>query len=298
MKRVPRLWYCDNHEIQLPAGHKFPMAKYRLLREALAADPRFTFSQAPFAPAEAIQEIHHPDYVQAFITGTIDPKIIRRIGFPWSQGLVHRTLASVGGTLQATTDALETGWGGTLAGGTHHAFQEEGAGFCVFNDIAVAIAANRQKLTRIVVLDLDVHQGDGTAKIFENDKNVLTISVHGRDNFPFRKQISQIDVALPDHTTDQTYLRILDETLEQIPPFHPEALFYQSGVDALHTDRLGRLALTHEGLLERDRKVFTLVRTLQIPCIVTLGGGYSDPITSTVEAHANTFRQAADLLGH
>lgn len=272
------------------------MAKYRLLRETLAADGRFTLTQAPFAETELIQRIHDPEYVRSFTDGSIDPRIVRRIGFPWSEGLVHRTLASVGGTLSATADALEQGWGGTLAGGTHHAFRSEGAGFCVFNDIAVAIAAHRERMERVAVVDLDVHQGDGTAKIFENDRDVLTVSVHGRDNFPFRKQTSGIDIALPDGTTDAVYLSVLDEVLPRVAEFAPQAIFYQSGVDALDADRLGRLALTHEGLAERDRAVFELVRQLNVPCIVTLGGGYSDPITATVEAHANTFRLAADLL--
>ena len=295
---MPRLWYCDHHEFHLPPGHKFPTPKYRLLRESLAQNPNFTFDAAPLADPSTIQLIHDEAYVRSFIDGTIDPRVIRRIGFPWSEGLVRRTLASVGGTLEATQDALQTGWGGTLAGGTHHAFRDEGAGFCVFNDIAVAIAANRRQLKRVAILDLDVHQGDGTAKIFEDDEDVLTISVHGRDNFPFRKQISKIDVALPDNTTDAEYLHIVQTVLTELATWKPEAVFYQSGVDALHTDKLGRLALTHQGLTKRDEAVFKAIRQLNIPCVITLGGGYSDPITATVEAHANTFQQAANILSH
>ena len=297
MKGVPRLWYCDHHEILLPPGHKFPTPKYRLLREALAATGRFVFTPATFASHQTIELIHDTGYIRAFIDGTIDPKIIRRVGFPWSEGLVRRTLASVGGTLSATADALERGWGGNLAGGTHHAFRNEGAGFCVFNDIAIAVAAYRSRMRRVAIVDLDVHQGDGTAKIFEDDEDVLTVSVHGRDNFPFRKQTSRIDLALPDGTGDAEYLDTVHAVIPRVAAFAPDAIFYQSGVDGLHTDKLGRLALTHDGLRERDRAVFRLCREIGVPCVVTLGGGYSDPITATVEAHANTFGLAAELLG-
>ena len=292
-----RLWYCDHHEIVLPAGHKFPTPKYRLLREALELDGRFKFEPAPFAPADAIARVHDRTYVEAVLSGTVDPKVMRRIGFPWSQGLVHRTLASVGGTLRAMEDALWTGCGGNLAGGTHHAFRSEGAGFCVFNDIAVAVCDGRARhlFERAAILDLDVHQGDGTARIFEDDPQVLTISVHGRDNFPFRKQVSGIDIALTDGAADDEFLVALREVLPRVPAFRPDLVFYQSGVDALASDKLGRLRLTHQGLAERDRAVFAMCSANGLPCVVTLGGGYADPITETVAAHAMTFRMAASV---
>lgn len=263
-----------------------------MVRERLAASGQFEFETAPFADPETIALAHDPGYVTRFLSGTLDPGVIRRIGFPWSRGLVQRTLASVGGTLAAAADALQSGCGGTLAGGTHHAFRSEGAGFCVFNDIAVAIAALRAKdlIRRAAVVDLDVHQGDGTASIFEDETDVLTFSAHGRNNFPFRKQQSDIDVELDDGTGDEAYLAALQAELPRVRAFEPDIVFYQSGVDALAGDRLGRLALTHTGLLERDRLVIDLCRSNRIPLVVTLGGGYSNPIERTAEAHANTFQ--------
>jgi len=182
----PRLFYCDHYPIPLPPGHKFPSGKYAILRALLAADSFYELQPAPFASTSSIELAHDPTYLRGFLDGTIDPRIMRRIGFPWSEGLVRRTLASVGGTLAATGEALSTGFGGNLAGGTHHAFRTEGSGFCVFNDIAVAILALRgdRGIQRAAIIDLDVHQGDGTAHIFENDPHVLTISLHGENNFP------------------------------------------------------------------------------------------------------------------
>jgi acetoin utilization deacetylase AcuC-like enzyme len=225
---------------------------------------------------------------------------MRRIGFPWSEGLVRRTLASVGGTLAATREALNYGWGGTLAGGTHHAFRAEGAGFCVFNDIAVAVEWLRreQGLERIAVVDCDVHQGDGTAQIFSGDEGVFTLSLHGRKNFPFRKQTSRLDIELEDGTGDDAYLAALQPALDAVFAFNPQFIFFQSGVDALASDRLGRLALTHNGLKRRDEVVLGSCREQHVPVAVTLGGGYSDPIEPTVEAHANTFRTAYATFDH
>lgn len=226
--------------------------------------------------------------------GKLPAAILRRIGFPWSEGLVARTLCSVGATLAATRNALETGFGGTLAGGTHHAFYAEGAGFCVFNDIAVAIKASGK---RAAVIDLDVHQGDGTAAIFAGDPSVLTISLHGENNFPFRKQVSKVDIAFPDGTCDEEYLAALERVIPELVGFAPELVFYQSGVDGLSSDRLGRLALTAEGLAQRDRMVFEEVRRAGIPVVTVLGGGYSEPIEFTVDAHAATFRIAEEVFG-
>ncbi len=289
-----RLWYCDHYQIPLPAGHKFPMGKYRLLREALAADGIYQLEPASFADPAAIERAHDPAYVRGFLDGTLDARVMRRIGFPWSEDLVRRTLASVGGTLSATADALATGFGGNLAGGTHHAFRAEGAGFCVFNDIAVAIRNLDPR--RVAVIDLDVHQGDGTALLFADDPNVLTFSMHGAANFPFRKQRSRIDVELRDRTEDAEYLDLLAAALPRVFEFAPEIVFYQSGVDGLAGDRLGRLALTHAGLEARDRMVMESCRDRAIPFVITLGGGYAEPIERTAEAHANTFRMAAEAM--
>jgi acetoin utilization deacetylase AcuC-like enzyme len=293
-----KLYYSDQYTIPLPPGHKFPLAKYRLLREALQATGRFDFAQAPLADIETIELIHDREYVRGFIHGGLANGVMRRIGFPWSHGLVLRTLASVGSTLAASHDALRCGRGGGLAGGTHHAFRAEGSGFCVFNDIAVAIAALRadRHVLRAVVLDLDVHQGDGTAKIFEDDPDVLTISIHGRNNFPFRKQRSGLDVELPDGVEDSEFLAAVEAVLPAAFAFRPGILFFQSGVDGLASDKLGRLQLTHEGLRQRDRLVFAACAEAHTPCVITLGGGYSDPIELTVKAHANTFALAEEML--
>ena len=294
----PRLFYCDHHTIPLPAGHKFPAGKYRVLRHLLDADGEYSLEQALPAARELIELVHDCDYVSGFLDGTLDSTVMRRIGFPWSQGLVTRTLASLGGTLAAAKDALVTGFGGNLAGGTHHAFRSNGAGFCVFNDIAIAILSLRQsgKISRAAVIDLDVHQGDGTAAIFRDDPAVFTLSIHGRNNFPFRKERSSVDVDLPDGTTDAEYLNALARVLPRVFAFAPEIVFYQSGVDGLVGDRLGKLALTHEGLRCRDQMVFEACRAHGVPVVITLGGGYAEPISRTAEAHANTFRAAAGIF--
>ncbi len=290
-----RLYYCDHFEIPLPPGHKFPMRKYKMVREALRADGYFEFRESPLAEFESITLAHDPGYVSAFLSGDIAPAMIRRIGFTWSVGLVKRTLASIGGTIAAAESALKDGFSGGLAGGTHHAFRGEGAGFCVFNDAAVAIASLRARdmIQRACVVDLDVHQGDGTAKMFEDDPDVFTISVHGKDNFPFRKQFSKLDIDLPDGTGDEEYLAVIPHVMERAAEFGPDIIFYQSGVDGLASDKLGRLALTHAGLRRRDELVMSACLDHGIPCAITLGGGYSDPVEPTVEAHANTFRTAA-----
>jgi acetoin utilization deacetylase AcuC-like enzyme len=297
---VPRpLFYCDHYEIPLPVGHKFPIRKYRIIRELLARPPHFTFVPSEPAPLEAIERAHDTSYVRSFVAGTLPHGVLRRIGFPWSDGLVRRTLASVGGTLAASRCALAQRWGGNLAGGTHHAFRAEGSGFCVFNDIAVAILSLRSEagIVRTAVIDLDVHQGDGTALLFESDPNVMTVSLHGKNNFPFRKQRSKLDVELPDGTSDGVYLDEVARILPRVFEFRPQVIFYQSGVDALASDRLGRLSLTLDGLARRDRMVLSACRDFGAPFVITLGGGYSDPIEVTAEAHADTFRLAAEIFG-
>jgi acetoin utilization deacetylase AcuC-like enzyme len=289
-----RLFYTDHYTLPLPARHKFPIEKYRMLRELLECAGGFEFEDAPLADRETIELVHDPEYVEAFLGGTLSNAAMRRIGFPWSEPLVKRTLASVGGTLAATAEALNTGWGGTLAGGTHHAFAGEGSGFCVFNDIAVAIAWLRRqgKISRVAVIDLDVHQGDGTAHIFREDPEVLTLSVHCKNNFPLRKQVSKIDVELEAETGDEEYLEALRAVLPRVREFDPEIVFYQAGVDGLKSDRLGHLSLTHAGLRERDRMVMEAVG---VPLVITLGGGYAEPIRLTAEAHAGTFLMARDV---
>jgi len=275
------------------------MRKYRLVRELLATDGAYDFEPAPLATREAIETIHDTEYVRRFLDGSLDAQAMRRIGFPWSEQLVRRTLASVGGTLAATGDAIARGFGGTLAGGTHHAFRAEGSGYCVFNDIAIAVEwARREKgLKRIAVVDCDVHQGDGTAQIFQLDDDVFTLSLHGRKNFPFRKQQSRLDIELEDQTGDEEYLKVLELALREVEEFAPKIVFYQSGVDALECDVLGRLSLTHDGLKARDRLVAEMCRKMGVPLVITMGGGYGNPIDQTALAHANTFRTVLEVYG-
>jgi acetoin utilization deacetylase AcuC-like enzyme len=292
-----RLYYCDHHPIPLPPRHKFPTEKYGMLRGMLEAERSFELRPAPPAEVAQLELAHDQQYVRAILHGDVDPRVMRRIGFPWSEALVRRTLASVGGTVVASRDAMASGFGGNLAGGTHHAFRGEGSGFCVFNDLAVAILTLRRAglAARAAVIDLDVHQGDGTAAIFESDPSVLTISIHGENNFPFRKQRSRIDVGLKDGTGDDEYIDHVRCILPMVLAFQPQVIFYQAGVDGLASDRLGRLALTHHGLGRRDRLVLEAARVHRVPLVVTLGGGYGDPIEATAEAHANTFRIAAQI---
>ena len=291
-----KLYYCDHHAIALPPGHKFPVRKYALIRERLAG--LYEFVPAPPADPSVIALAHDPDYIRRFLSGTLPDAVMRRIGFPWSEGLVGRTLGSVGGTLLASGDAMRCGFGANLAGGTHHAFRGEGAGFCVFNDLAVAIQSLRAdgRIERASIIDLDVHQGDGTAAIFEGDPGVLTLSIHARNNFPLRKQRSRVDVALADGAGDEEFLSALDKVIGRAFESSPQIVFYQSGVDGLASDGLGRLSLTHAGLLERDRRVMEAARASRVPFVLTLGGGYSNPIEHTVEAHANTYRLAAQCF--
>jgi acetoin utilization deacetylase AcuC-like enzyme len=269
-----------------------------LLREILAGVNRFQLLPAPLAALSSVLRVHDRAYAQEFLSGEIRPELMRRIGFPWSPQLVVRTLASVGGTLAATTAALEDGWSGTLAGGTHHAYAAEGSGFCVFNDLAIAIheLRARNRCPRAAVIDLDVHQGDGTAALFAKDPNVWTFSAHGRNNFPFRKKYSTVDIEFGDGTGDNDYLTALRESLPRIMEFRPDIVFFQAGVDPLAEDTLGKLSLSRVGLAARDRLVFETVKRLGVPLVITLGGGYANPIEHTVEAHAQTFLLAADLL--
>ncbi len=291
------LFFCDQYHFPLPDGHKFPLTKYRLLREKLSSDERFRIQPAELATREDVLRVHDPTFVDGFLEGTLPPAAMRRIGFPGSPELVKRILASVGSTLCAARSAIRTGFGGTLAGGTHHAYRNEGSGFCVFNDLAIAISTLRAEadLKKASIIDLDVHQGDGTASIFSDDPDVFTLSLHGERNFPLRKQVSTLDIPLPDGTSDGEYLEALRPALTKAFDFGPEVVFFQAGVDALATDSLGRLGLSPEGMAARDELVIGEVRRRNIPLVITLGGGYSNPIELTVAAHSRTFLTAADV---
>ncbi len=294
-----RLVFTENlHGLTLPSGHRFPVSKYGRIVETLESEHPGLFQMGVAASWDDLRLVHGAEYVSAVQQGTLTTTEIRRLGFPWSDALVMRSRRSVGGTLTALAWAMQTGAAGHVAGGTHHAFRDHGEGFCVFNDIAVAIEAARRDhgIERILVVDLDVHQGNGTASIFRDDPNVFTLSIHNAHNYPFRKETSSLDVALPDGITDDAYLHALAESLEAVRAHRPELVFYQAGVDSLAGDRLGRMALTHAGLILRDRAVYAFVKSLAVPIVVTLGGGYHPAITPTVEAHCNVYRELVRTL--
>jgi acetoin utilization deacetylase AcuC-like enzyme len=297
-----KAFYSDRYVIKLPEGHRFPIIKYALIRHRLESEATLAtcdiFEPQP-AERDEILLIHSADYFDRLTRGQLDEREIRRLGLPWSEELVLRSRVSVAGTVAAARAALSIGAAVNLGGGTHHAFADHGEGFCVLNDIAIAIAVLRAEglIRRAAVVDCDVHQGNGTAAIFANDPEVFTLSLHGEKNYPLVKQQSTLDVALADGTEDKEYLRLLDEHLANIlDRFRPDILFYQAGVDPFHDDRLGRLALTLDGLRERDLLVFNACRSRALPCVITLGGGYARDVDDTVEAHCNTIRAARQAL--
>ena len=296
-------YYADQFVLPLPVGHSFPMSKYRLLRERLHELPGLQMCPAEPASDGELALVHTPAYVSAVAEGTLSAALQREIGFPWSEAMVERARRSVGATIAAARAALATGVAANLAGGTHHASADKGGGYCVFNDAAVAARlmqaewhrAHRQ-LLRVAIIDLDVHQGNGSAAIFSEDPTVFTLSIHGAKNFPFRKERSSIDVDLPDGCTDEPYLRALDDALAELWHRHagapPGLAFYLAGADPHEGDRLGRLKLTTAGLAERDRRVLAALRERAIPVALSMAGGYGRDIADTVQVHLGTLRCA------
>jgi acetoin utilization deacetylase AcuC-like enzyme len=290
-----KTFHCDHFVLPLPDGHRFPMEKYALLRRRVAAHPDVELV-VPDAAADAdLRRVHSESWTSAVVGGSLDRGQVRRIGFPWSEGLVERSRRSVGGTLGAARAALEEGWAASLAGGTHHAFADRGEGYCVFNDVAVAAAALRAegRVRRVGVLDLDVHQGNGTASIFRDEPDVFTASVHGENNYPFRKETGDLDLGLPDGAADGPFLEAVDAALAAVLAFRPGILFYVSGADAFIEDRLGRLSVTREGLAERDRRVGERCARDRVPLVVVMAGGYARDVRDTVEIHAHSVLEAA-----
>lgn len=293
-----RVCYSDRYAVPLPPSHPFPMPKYKMARDRLLAEGSITYwnlIEPPLASDEDILLVHTPDYWFRCARGQLTVQEIRRIGFPWSEGLVRRSRSSAQGTVIAARNALRDGVASNLAGGTHHAFPDHGEGYCVLNDIAIAARVlQRDKLAeRIAVIDCDVHQGNGTAAIFQDDPNVFTFSMHGEKNFPARKELSRLDINLPNGVGDEEYLAILREHVPRIlDGFKPDFVFYQAGVDPFERDRLGKLGLTIEGLRWRDEFVILNCRERGIPVVTTMGGGYAKDINDTVEAHCNTIRVA------
>lgn len=291
-------YYSDHYVLPLPPGHRFPLEKYRLLRDRVALElPRVRLQEAPAASDAELGLAHAQAYVAAVTEGRLSAAEQREIGFPWSPAMVERSRRSVGATLAAARAALREGVAGNLAGGTHHASADRGSGYCVFNDLAVAtraLQAERAGL-RVAIVDLDVHQGNGTAAIFRDDPSVFTLSLHAAKNFPFRKERSDLDVELPDGCGDADYLRALDDALGTLwQRFgRPGFVFYLAGADPHEGDRLGRLKLSAAGLAERDRRVFAACQAREIPVALAMGGGYGRVIEDTVAVQLATWRAAA-----
>jgi acetoin utilization deacetylase AcuC-like enzyme len=286
----------------LPENHRFPMAKYDLLPEQLLYEgtisPENLFEPEPL-PEQYILDTHDATYWSRLRNLQLTPSEIRKTGFPLSKALIDREIVIMQGTLQASLFALEFGIGMNIAGGTHHAFTDRGEGFCLLNDIAIATnyLLKYKGFKKILVVDLDVHQGNGTAQIFQHEPRVFTCSMHGGNNYPHRKEMSDLDVPLNDGTDDKTYLKILSDILPRLfDEQEPEFVFLQSGVDVLSTDKLGKLGMSIAGCKERDRTVLDLCARHNVPVTVSMGGGYSKQIAHIVEAHANTFRLAQHIF--
>lgn len=289
----------------LPPGHRFPMGKYARLRERLAAEvPGLVVTEALRASDNALALAHTPEYIGLIDSGRISPAAMREIGFPWSDAMVERSRRSVGATIAAAALALDEGVAANLAGGTHHASSGSGSGFCVFNDVAVAARmaqadwagrrAGRRPL-QVAVIDLDVHQGNGTASIFRGDESVFTLSIHGEKNFPFRKVPGSLDVDLPDGCGDVDYLGALEGALFELDQrFNPGLVIYLAGADPHEGDRLGRLKLSFDGLMARDRRVFDWCFERTIPLAFAMAGGYGKDLEDSVQVQVNTFRVAVE----
>ena len=305
-------FYADHFVLPLPEGHRFPMAKYALLRDRLRQElPGIDLLEAPKASDGQLALVHHPDYISGIEHGTLSAAAQREIGFPWTAAMAERARRSVGATVAAARVALGLlpsgkpgqGIAANLAGGTHHAYAGKGSGFCVFNDVAVAarlmqaewarqFKASRQAL-QVAIIDLDVHQGNGTASVFAGDTTVFTLSVHGEKNFPFRKEASDLDIELPDGCRDTQYMEALEHALDELQRrFKPGLILYLAGADPFEGDRLGRLKLSYDGLQTRDRLVFDWAWQRRIPLAFCMAGGYGVNIDETVQVQLNTYRVA------
>ena len=293
-----KLFYTDHFELPLPDGHRFPMSKYRLLRDRIVANPLHTQDVLLVPPAATVQQLtlaHDPDYVNRVFLGQLSDIELKRIGFPWSEKMVERSRRSSGATLAAARTALTERISVNLAGGTHHAMRSAGEGFCVFNDAAVTILTLRDEglIRNALVVDCDVHQGNGTAEILGNDPDCFTFSIHGEKNFPLRKHPSSLDIDLPDGTTDEHYLSELQRGLQQcIDSGRYDLMIYLAGADPYEGDRLGRLKLTKPGLIERDRTVLQFAQNHSIPIAIAMAGGYAQNVDDIVDIHAATVATA------
>ncbi len=293
-----KFFYTDHIEVPLPPDHRFPMRKYRMLREKLLAEKILTLDQlfkAPKALDLDLLRAHTPYYIEGLRNNTLTEKELRPIGLTWTPELLLRSYTTVGGFVSTVEHALQDGFSALLAGGTHHAHRDRGEGYCVFNDFAVGALKllEEKRVKKILIIDLDVHQGNGNSSILGLRDDIFILSMHGEKNYPFRKVPSHMDVPLPEKTEDETYLKTLEQALSSLPT-DADMIFYQAGVDNLKEDTLGTFDLSFKGLMKRDQMIFEFSQGK--PIAMAIGGGYARPIELTVEAHANTFRVAREIL--
>jgi acetoin utilization deacetylase AcuC-like enzyme len=291
-----KAFYADHYVLPLPAGHRFPMEKYRKLRDLVSQLDGVQLENAPTITDTQILYAHDPSYLIKVLQGSLSPQEQQEIGFPWSMQMVERSRRSAGATLAAAKSALTEGVAANLAGGTHHAYRNKGSGFCVFNDSAIAARAIQKEINsqlKVAIIDLDVHQGNGTASILANDPSIFTLSIHGENNFPFTKEMSDLDLGLPDQTGDESYLAALDQALEILDArFKPNLIIYLAGADPHEGDRLGKLSVSKDGMRQRDEYVFQYGLDRQIPIAFSMAGGYGKEMESTVDIHFQTIQTA------
>jgi acetoin utilization deacetylase AcuC-like enzyme len=298
-----RIFYSPYYYADIGENHVFPIKKFELVRDKLLGEGTLRSSEV-FEPQPAEIEdvllVHTEDYISRLRDGTLTAKEMRKLGLPWSKSLVRRSFLAVSGTINAAKHALENGVASNLAGGTHHAFPDRGEGFCVLNDVAVAIEVlKRDDLTkRFLIIDCDVHQGNGTAFIFKDDEAVFTFSMHGAKNYPLFKEISNLDIELPDKTSDREYLETLNEALPRVFLHNPDIVFYLGGADPFEKDKLGRLGLTMNGLMKRDEAVLSFARERDVPIVTLMSGGYAQDVNDTVEIHCNTIRAVKKVFAN
>ena len=291
-----KAFYTDHFVLPLPAGHRFPMEKYSRLRDLVGELTGVELIEAPAASDTQILYAHDPSYLIKVIEGKLSPQEQKEIGFPWSEKMVERSRRSAGATVAAAKMALNEGIAINLAGGTHHAYRDMGSGFCVFNDSAIAARALQKEISsklKVAIIDLDVHQGNGTASILENDPTIFTLSIHGENNFPFKKEVSDLDLGLADGCDDSTYLNALTESLNDLGDrFKTDFVIYLAGADPHEDDRLGRLKLSKEGMRLRDEAVLAYALDRKLPLAISMAGGYGKEIGSTVDLHFQTIKTA------
>jgi acetoin utilization deacetylase AcuC-like enzyme len=294
-----KAFYTDHFVLPLPSGHRFPMEKYSKLRNLVSHLEGVKLVEAPAASDTQILYAHDPQYLMNIIEGNLSTREQREIGFPWSQKMVERSRRSAGATVAACKTSLTEGVAVNLAGGTHHAYRDRGSGFCVFNDSAIAARALQKEINpklKIAIIDLDVHQGNGSAAILQNDSSIFTLSIHGENNFPFQKEVSDLDFGLADECEDQTYLKALENCLDQLDGrFQPDSLIFLAGADPHEDDRLGRLMISSEGMRLRDETVLQYALDRNLPIALSMAGGYGKEIESTVQIHFQTIKTALEF---